>query len=139
MQKTADELKISYAKVRKILITLGEYTTDFSLEVGKRRSMGKSILEIATELNTSTNRVTAFLPYEKNLYNGPELTTDAKKSEVYRKRIKIAREKFVNRAINKDEKRNLSIGKEKFMTNECYNNTNAFKTVHLHLELKTTI
>ncbi|AGL01190.1 IS1096 element passenger TnpR family protein [Desulfoscipio gibsoniae] len=136
MQKTADELKISYAKVRKILITLGEYTTDFSLEVGKRRSMGKSILEIATELNTSTNRVTAFLPYEKNLYNGPELTTDAKKSEVYRKRIKIAREKFVNRAINKDEKRNLSIGKEKFMTNECYNNTNAFKTVHLHLELK---
>jgi len=136
LQKTADELKISYAKVRKILITLGEYKTDFSLEVGKRRSMGKSISEIATELNTSTNRVTAFLPYEKNLYSGPELTTDAKKSKVYRKRIKIACEKFVNRAINKDEKRNLSIRKEKFMTNECYNNTNAFKTVHLHLELK---
>ncbi|MEW5952876.1 MAG: hypothetical protein AB1815_03850 [Bacillota bacterium] len=136
LQKTADELKISYAKVRKILITLGEYTTDFSLEVGKRRSMGKSILEIADELNTSTNRVTAFLPYEKNLYTGPELTTDAKKSKVYRKRIRIAREKFVSRAMNKDEKRNLSIRKEKFMTNECYNNANAFKTVHLHLELK---
>src|SRR5665648_121231 len=105
LQKTADELKISYAKVRKILITLGEYKTNFSLEVGKRRSAGKSILEIATELKTSTNRVTAFLPYEKNLYTGPELTTDAKKSKVYRKRINIAREKFVNRAINKDEKK----------------------------------
>ncbi len=136
LQKTADELKISYAKVRKILITLGEYKTDFSLEVGKRRSAGKSILEIATELKTTTNRVTAFLPYEKNLYAGPELTTDAKKSKVYRKRINIAREKFVNRAINKDEKNNLSIRKEKFMTNDCYNNTYAIKAVHLHLELK---
>jgi hypothetical protein len=135
LQKAADELKMSYAKVRKILITLGEYKTNFSLEVGKRRSMGKSISEIAAELNTSTNRVTAFLPYEKNLYTGPELTTDAKKSKVYRKRINIAREKFVNRAINKDEKRNLSIREEKFMTNECYNNINALKTVHLHLEL----
>jgi hypothetical protein len=136
LQKTADELKISYAKVRKILITLGEYKTDFSLEVLKRRRVGKSISEIATELHTSTNRVTAFLPYEKNLYTGPELTTDAKKSKVYRKRIIIARENFVNRTKNKDEKRNLSIRKEKFMTNHCYNNTNAFKAVHLHLELK---
>ena len=136
LQKTADELNISYAKVRKILITLGEYKTSFSLEVGKRRSMGKSISEIATELNTTTNRVTAFLPYEKNLYTGPELTTDAKKSKVYRKRIEIACEKFVNKAIDKDEKRNLQKRKEKFMTNECYNNTNTFKTVHLHLELK---
>ena len=68
LQKTADELKIAYAKVRKILITLGEYKTAFSQEVGKRRSMGKSIAEIATELNTSTNRVTAFLPYEEKIF-----------------------------------------------------------------------
>lgn len=136
LQKTADELKISYAKVRKILITLGKYETDFSLEVGKRRSMGKSISEIAAELNTSTNRVTAFLPYEKNLYTGPEPTTDAKKSKVYRKRINIAREKFVNKAINKGNKINLLNRKEKFMTKESDNNTNAFNAVHLHLELK---
>ena len=136
LQKTADKLKISYAKVRKILITLEEYKTDFSLEVGTRRSAGKSILEIATELNTSSNRVTAFLPYEKKMYTGPELTTDAKKSKVYRKRIRIAREKFVNSGINKVEKNNLSIRKGKFMENDCYNNTNGFKAVHLHLELK---
>lgn len=136
LQKTADELKIAYAKVRKILITLGEYKTDFSLEVGKRRSMGKSISEIAAELNTSTNRVTAFLPYEKNLYTGPEQTTDAIKSKVYRIRIKVAREKFVNRTINRSENGYLSGGKEKFMTNKYCNNTYAFKAVHLHLELK---
>ena len=137
LQKTADELKISYAKVRKILITLGEYKTAFSQEVGNRRSLGKSISEIAAELNTSTNRVTAFLPYEKNLYAGPEPTTDAKKSKVYRERIEIAREKFVKRAIHKDEKINLSKRKEKFMTNKCYNNIKAYKTVLLHLELKS--
>ncbi|ACV63020.1 hypothetical protein Dtox_2202 [Desulfofarcimen acetoxidans DSM 771] len=136
LQKTADELKISYAKVRKILITLGEYETDFSLEVGKRRSMGKSISEIAAELDTSANRVTAFLPYEKNLYTGPEPTIDAKKSKSYRKRINIARENFVNKPINKDDKRNLPIRKEKFMTNKCYHNKNVFKAIHLHLELK---
>ena len=137
LQKTADELKISYTKVRKILITLGEYKTDFGLEVGKRRSAGKSISEIATELKTSTNRVTAFLPYEKNLYTGPELTTNAKKSKIYRKRIKIARENFVNSVINIDDKTSLSIRKGKFMTNDSYNNINAFKAVHLHLELKS--
>jgi len=136
LQKTADELKISYAKVRKILITLGEYKTDFSLDVGRRRNMGKSIAEIAAELNASINRVTAFLPYEKNLYTGPELTTDAKKSKVYRKKINIAREKFVNRVINKDEEKNLSIRKENSMKNEYHNKTNALKAVHLHLELK---
>ncbi len=137
LQKTADELKISYAKVRKILITLGKYKTDFSLEVGKRRGAGKSISEIATELNTSTNRVTAFLPYEKNLYMGPEPTTDAIKSKIYRKRIKVANERFVNKVINKDKKRNASIRKEKFMKNDCYGNTNELKAVHLHLELKS--
>lgn len=136
LQKTADELKISYAKVRKILITLGEYETDFSLEVGKRRSMGKSISDIASELNTSTNRVTAFLPYEKKLYAGPEPTLNANKSKNYRKRINVAREKFVNKVIIKDDNRNLSQGKGKYMAKECYSNTNEFKAVHLHLELK---
>jgi hypothetical protein len=137
LQKTAEELKISYAKVRKILITLGEYQTDFSMEVGKRRSMGRSISEIAAELNTSTNRVTAFLPYEKTLYTGPEPTIDAKKSKVYRKRIATAREKFVNRAIKEDGKRNLLTRKDKFVRNEFYQNTNVFKAIHLHLELKS--
>jgi hypothetical protein len=136
LQKTADELKISYSKVRKILITLGEYETDFSLKVGKRRSEGKSISEIAAELHTSTNRVTAFLPYEKNLYTAPELTTNAKKSKIYRKRIEIAREKFVNKGTGKSKKSNLLIRKEKLMINDCYNKTKDFEAVHLHLELK---
>lgn len=136
LQKTGDNLEISYAKVRKILITLGKYKTDFSLEVAKKRSEGKSISDIAAELNTSTNRVTAFLPYEKNLYTGPELTINAKKSIVYRKRIKIARDKFVNKTINKDDKRNLLLRKQRCMTMDCYNNINPIKAVHLHLELK---
>ncbi len=60
LQKTADELGIAYAKVRKILITLGEYETEFSIEAAKRRRNGKSISEIAEELNTTTNRVNVF-------------------------------------------------------------------------------
>ena len=72
LQKTAVELGIAYAKVRKILITLGEYETEFSIEVAKKRQMGKSISEIALEFNTTTNRINAFLPYEKVIYDNPE-------------------------------------------------------------------
>src|SRR5665647_3294726 len=90
LQRTADELGISYAKVRKILITSGEYRTEFSGAVGTRRSAGISIAEIASEFSTSANRISAFLPYEKNLYSEPEPTTDAKKSRIYRKRVMTA-------------------------------------------------
>ena len=95
LQRTADELGISYAKVRKILITLGEYVTEFSLDIAKRRKDGLCILEIATEMKTSTNRISAFSPYEKAIYDGPIQSEDAQKSKSYRKRMKVAKEKFV--------------------------------------------
>lgn len=136
LQKTADKMGFSYAKVRKILITLGEYQTDFSLEVGNRRRMGQSIAEIAADLNTSTNRVTAFLPYEKNLYTGPELTADAIKSKTYRERIRIASEKFVKRAPELDKKMNGPIRKDNMNMNSDSIDNDTFSAVHLHLELK---
>ncbi len=140
LQKTANVFGISYSKVRKILITLGEYETDFSLEVGEKRKEGKSISEIAAEMKTSANRVAAFLPYENNLYKAPNLTTDAKKSKLYRKRIEVAREKFVGNRTGKpkimSEENILLTGEEKHMNNNYKNDTNSFEAVRLHLELK---
>lgn len=94
----------------------------------------------AAAANTSANRVTAFLPYENNLYDVPNLTADAKKSKLYRKRIEVAREKFVGNRTGKQknmsEENILLTGEEKHMNNNYKNDTNLFKTVRLHLELK---
>lgn len=142
LRKTADEMKISSAKVRKILITLGVYKTNFSLEVNKRRNMGMSIADIAAALNTTKNRVTAFLPYERNLYTGPESSIDARKSRAYRKRIEVACEKFVYKSVNSAISKNIDSEKMKVtrkgkpMLKLYSNNTNVFKAVRLHLELK---
>jgi hypothetical protein len=95
LERTAEMMKITYAKVRKILITAGEYKTAFSEKVGAMRNSGMSTAEIAEELNTTIKRVNAFLPYEKAIYNAPERTTDAEKSEMYRKRIRVAKERFI--------------------------------------------
>lgn len=145
LQRTADELGISYAKVRKILITSGEYRTEFSEAVGTRRSAGSSIAEIASEFSTSTNRISAFLPYEKNLYSEPEPTADAKKSRIYRKRVMTAQERFVNIGRNTIVKVNEVMGEkemgekvmgEKEMAMETYiGNTRPIRAIHLHLEL----
>ena len=69
LHKTADELGFAYAKVRKALITYGAYSTPFSNEVYFLRCKGYTVEEIAKELNTTTKRVSAWLPYEKNIYN----------------------------------------------------------------------
>lgn len=138
LQKTADELNISYAKVRKILITLGEYKTDFSIEVGRRRDQGKSISEIASELDTSTNRVTAFLPYEKNLYSGPVQTTDSRKSKEYRERIETAREKFVIETGRLAERKYGTNDEGDIRMNEMNRGkeNGEVTAIRLHLELK---
>lgn len=134
LQKTADNLGIAYAKVRKILITLGKYETEFSETVAKKRLAGKSIQEIAVDLKTTTNRVNAFLPYEKTLYDAPEQTLDAKKSNIYRKRIRVAQEKFVNKKMvcNKI----MSSKQETNMKENLEGVPKKITAVHLHLELK---
>jgi hypothetical protein len=95
LERTADMMKVAYAKVRKILITEGEYKTAFSVKVGEMRIAGMSTAQIAEALNTTIKRVNAFLPYEKAIYKAPERTTDAEKAELYRKRIRVAKERVI--------------------------------------------
>lgn len=141
LQKTADELGIAYAKVRKILITLGEYETDFSVEVAKRRKEGKSISDIAEALNTSANRVNAFLPYEKTIYDRPVQSFNSKKSRLYRNRVQIAKENFVTKectTMNNNQTTLIMKGdeeKEKAMETKSKVKNMDYTSVRLHLEL----
>lgn len=91
LHRTAHELGFAYAKVRKALITYGSYSTRFSDEVYHLRCKGYTVEEIAKKMNTTTKRVSAWLPYEKNIYNLSEKSQEAVRSENYRKRNEQAR------------------------------------------------
>jgi len=92
---TAHELGFAYAKVRKALITYGAYSTRFSEKVYSLRCKGYTVEEIAKELGTTANRVSAWLPYERKIYNLPEKTQSAVRSRDYRERNKRARVNLV--------------------------------------------
>jgi len=95
LHKTAHELGFAYAKVRKALITYGAYSTRFSDDVYFLRCKGYTVEEIANEMGTTAKRVSAWLPYEKNIYNLPVKTQEAVRSDNYRKRNEQARTNFV--------------------------------------------
>ena len=91
LRKTADEVGLSLSTVRKALITYGSYETPFSNEVLFYHTKGYTAEEIARELNTTAKRVTAWLPYDKGMYNMKDKSHDAVRSENYRNRIKQAK------------------------------------------------
>jgi predicted transcriptional regulator len=134
LQRTADELGIAYAKVRKILITTGQYETKFSEEVFSLRSKGFTIEEIACELGATPKRVSAWLPYERIIYNTPDRSQEAIRSVNYRARIKIAQEKSVlNKYMkNKERRDNMSTNKN---TRSKSSSRTADEPVRLHLKL----
>ena len=103
LQKAADALGIAYAKVRKILITIGEYETPFSKEVNDLRRQGLRTEEIAKKLGTNVNHVSSWLPYEKNIYNLPDRSPEAKRCENYRKRIEEAQRRLESSQYKKDK------------------------------------
>ena len=55
LELTADHLSISTYKVRKILITAGEWSSPFSEQVEKMKNSSLSISDIAKQLSVSTN------------------------------------------------------------------------------------
>lgn len=135
LQKTAEEVGAAYGKIRKILITLGEYQTPFSVRVLKLRESGMSISEIAEKEKCSVNKVAAYLPYEKGIYNPLELTLDAKKSKRYRKRIEVAMKNQVTRKYTSVSPSGINqMGVESNMKQSKQGEKNIYP-VRLHLEL----
>ena len=98
-------IKLSYSKIRKILITGGCWATERSREIAKLfaeytkpASDGgpglkpdSAILKIASELGVSTVTVSVYLPYQTVMYNLEHKSSNAKRCARYkeRKRDKI--------------------------------------------------
>jgi len=140
LHRTARELGFAYAKVRKALITYGAYSTRFSEEVFYLRSKGFTVEEIAKELDTTTKRVSSWLPYEKNIYNLPEKTQDAVRSGNYRKRNERARTNSVLAKHTNDEERSpkmktQTISNTDTNAKENHSSEQTGEPIRLHLKL----
>lgn len=86
LREVAAEFDITLLKVRKILITVGEYTTDISEQVQDLGQQGKTIPEIMEITGLSRASVHSYLPYKKGIYNAKEASLDAERCKKYRQR-----------------------------------------------------
>ena len=82
--KNSYDIALSTAKIRKILITGGCWTTESSRKIQKCYGELKNISEVANKLGLSTAIVTMNLPYEKVVYDLENKSSNAKRIEKYR-------------------------------------------------------
>ena len=75
IRETALKFDMTRTKVRKILVTMGEYSNAQTREIQKLRDEGKSVKEIAKELGVSEATVSASLPYT-TVFHGTSTPSD---------------------------------------------------------------
>ena len=89
---TADQLEMSSAKVRKLLITANErdekkyYSSDIAESIIEMYHQGKTVPEIMNATNLGNHAVQGYLPYSKTIYNLSQLSGDAKRLRLSRYR-----------------------------------------------------
>lgn len=89
-QKELEEygIKLSTAKIRKILITGGCWTTERSREVERLYEEYGSVARVAKVLGLSETLVKTYLPYGKVVYDLEEKSGNAKRVERWREKHK---------------------------------------------------
>lgn len=86
INRTGKEFGITLLKTRKLLITVGAYSSDTSEMVNDLYKSGKSIPDIQNITNLSRASVHSYLPYSKMVYNAKELSVNAERIRLYRDR-----------------------------------------------------
>ena len=79
-------IELSTAKIRKILITGGRWTTERSREIAALYEEYGSISRVADKLGYSAAFVTMYLPYEKTVYDLEEKSGNARRIQRWRKK-----------------------------------------------------
>lgn len=77
---------LSTAKIRKILITGGLWTTERSREVAELYERYGSVRRVAEELGLSEGLVTTYLPYRRTVYDLEEKSGNARRIDRWRKK-----------------------------------------------------
>lgn len=84
----ANNYGVSPLKMRKLLITVGIYSTSTSRLVVKLYSEGKTVKEIQEITGLKKSSINGYLPYQKVIYNQREKSVGADRVGLYRKRWK---------------------------------------------------
>lgn len=88
---------LSTAKIRKILITGGCWSTERSREVATLYEKYESVKKVAAELQVTPALVTMYLPYEKVVYDLDDKSGNAKRIDRYREKMRKKAEFSSNR------------------------------------------
>lgn len=85
MLRDVHGIELSTAKIRKILITGGCWTTERSREVERLFEKYGTINRVASELGMSPELVTMYLPYKKKVYDLEAKSSNARRCEKWRR------------------------------------------------------
>lgn len=86
IKATAAEIDLAELKVRKLLITSGKLSYPQTQEIQELQRVGKKMEEIQNILDLSRASINAYLPYSKVPYKEFEVSANADRCELYRKR-----------------------------------------------------
>ena len=88
LKETSAAFGIGWQKVRKILITEGEYVSETAEKVQKIYNSGAHIEDIMNKLKISKSTVNSYLPYERTVYNKENPSKNAIKIRKWRAKNK---------------------------------------------------
>ena len=89
----AEEFGISRLKVRKILITTGDYKSPMTEEILRLKEQGKKPGEICEMLGIGRSTLNSYLPYEKGVYKLEGVSAGAERVARWRERKKALSQK----------------------------------------------
>lgn len=97
LKSIAEEVEISPAKLRKLLITAGErdnnvyYDSPVAAQIRRMRREGRSVKEIQETLGLSYTSVQGYLPH-KSMYGLDTMSAECERIRLYRRRRKAVEE-----------------------------------------------
>ena len=127
IMKTSRLTGVSTVKVRKILITEGLWESDTSRQIRLLLDQESTTEDIAKRLNMSVKNVQAYMPYERGVYGGENVSPDAKRAEKYRNRMRHAAAIQVIKANRKGDRGEMQVKNNR---SKC-----KAQVLKLHLEL----
>ena len=89
LKQTAEEIGLSPLKVRKLLVTAGVFENETAELVCELFREGRSPKEIQDVTGLGKSAVNGYLPYTKALYKTDEVSLNAERIRVYRKRQEL--------------------------------------------------
>ncbi len=98
LKTIAEEVEISPAKLRKLLITAGErdnnvyYDSPVAAQVKRLRSEGKSVAEIQAAIGLSYTSIQGYLPHTKLIYSLDTMSAECERIRHFRARQKAVEE-----------------------------------------------